>query len=170
MAIVQISQIQQRRGLQADLPQLASAEFGWSIDQRRLYIGNGTLEEGAPTIGNTEILTQYSQIPGVPQQVTAALIDNTTSNIFSATFGGNQLGVVMVYVIRRDQDVRTGILRISHFGTSTVSFDDEYNETGDVGVTLNVLAAGGVASVQYTTTSTGFDATMNFIVTAPIFS
>lgn len=62
MAIVQISQITNRRGLQADLPQLAGAELGWSIDERRLFIGNGTLEEGAPVIGNTEILTEFSDI------------------------------------------------------------------------------------------------------------
>jgi hypothetical protein len=62
MAITQISRIQHRRGLQQDLPQLAAAELGWSIDQRRLFIGNGTLEEGAPTVGVTEILTEYSDI------------------------------------------------------------------------------------------------------------
>ena len=62
MAIVQISQITQRKGLQADLPQLAGAEFGWSTDERRLFIGNGTLAEGAPVIGNTEILTEFSDI------------------------------------------------------------------------------------------------------------
>jgi hypothetical protein len=62
LAIVQISQITQRKGLQADLPQLAGAEFGWSIDERRLFIGNGTLQEGAPVIGNTEILTEFSDI------------------------------------------------------------------------------------------------------------
>lgn len=62
MAIVQISQITNRKGLQADLPQLAGAELGWSIDERRLFIGNGTLEEGAPVIGNTEILTEFSDI------------------------------------------------------------------------------------------------------------
>ncbi len=62
MAIVQISQITNRKGLQIDLPQLAGAELGWSIDERRLYIGNGTLEEGAPVIGNTEILTEFSDI------------------------------------------------------------------------------------------------------------
>lgn len=62
MAIVQISRIQQRRGLQENLPALASAEFGWSVDTRRLFIGNGTLEEGAPTVGVTEILTEYSNI------------------------------------------------------------------------------------------------------------
>jgi hypothetical protein len=62
MAITQISRIQHRRGLQQNLPQLSSAELGWSVDQRRLFIGNGTLEEGAPTIGVTEILTEYSDI------------------------------------------------------------------------------------------------------------
>jgi hypothetical protein len=62
MAIVQISRITQRKGLQINLPQLAGAEFGWSIDERRLFIGNGTLQEGAPVIGNTEILTEFSDI------------------------------------------------------------------------------------------------------------
>ena len=62
MAIVQISRITNRKGLQENLPQLAGAELGWSIDQRRLFIGNGTLEEGAPAIGNTEILTEFSDI------------------------------------------------------------------------------------------------------------
>ena len=51
-----------RRGLSDNVPQLASAELGWAIDTRKLYIGNGTLSEGAPTTGNTEILTAYSDI------------------------------------------------------------------------------------------------------------
>jgi hypothetical protein len=62
VAIVQISRITQRKGLQENLPQLAGAELGWSVDQRRLYIGNGTIEEGAPAIGNTEVLTEFSNI------------------------------------------------------------------------------------------------------------
>lgn len=62
MAIVQISRITHRKGLQENLPQLAGAELGWSVDSRRLFIGNGTIAEGAPAIGNTEILTEYSDI------------------------------------------------------------------------------------------------------------
>lgn len=62
MAIVQISRITNRKGRQESLPQLAGAELGWAVDTRRLYIGNGTLEEGAPVIGNTEILTEFSDI------------------------------------------------------------------------------------------------------------
>jgi hypothetical protein len=62
LAIVQISQITNRKGLAENLPQLAGAEFGWSTDTRQLWIGNGTLEDGAPVIGNTEILTEFSDI------------------------------------------------------------------------------------------------------------
>ena len=70
MAIVQISQITNRKGLEENLPQLAGAELGWSIDTRQLYIGNGTLEEGAPVIGNTEILTEFSDILVTPTTYT----------------------------------------------------------------------------------------------------
>lgn len=62
MAIVQISRITNRKGLAENLPQLAGAELGWSTDSRQLWIGNGTLEDGAPVIGNTEILTEFSDI------------------------------------------------------------------------------------------------------------
>ncbi len=62
MAILQVSRITNRKGLTENLPQLAGAELGWCFDSRRLFIGNGTLQEGAPVIGNTEILTEYSDI------------------------------------------------------------------------------------------------------------
>ena len=63
MAIVQISRITQRKGLAIDLPSpLAGAELGWATDTRRLYIGNGSLADGAPVVGNTEILTEFSDV------------------------------------------------------------------------------------------------------------
>ena len=60
MAIVQVSRITNRKGLAENLPQLAGAELGWAIDERRLFLGNGTLQDGAPVIGNTEVLTEFS--------------------------------------------------------------------------------------------------------------
>ena len=62
MPIVSISKIQNRYGLSENLPQLSAAELGWALDTRRLYIGNGPISEGAPIVGNTEILTEYSDI------------------------------------------------------------------------------------------------------------
>jgi hypothetical protein len=71
VAIVQISRITARKGLQEDLPQpLAGAELGWAIDDRKLFIGNGALEEGAPVVGNTEILTEFSDILSFAGQYT----------------------------------------------------------------------------------------------------
>jgi hypothetical protein len=64
VAIVQISRITNRKGLDEDLPQpLAPAELGWAVDTRQLYIGPGTLAEGSPDEhNNVEILTEYSDI------------------------------------------------------------------------------------------------------------
>jgi hypothetical protein len=63
VAILQISRITQRKGLKTDLPEpLAGAELGWAVDTRQLYIGNGELAEGAPAVGNTEVLTEFSDL------------------------------------------------------------------------------------------------------------
>lgn len=65
MAVVQISRIQVRRG-QANqgsgVPQLASGELGWAVDTRELYIGNGSVSEGAPAVGNTKVLTEHDNL------------------------------------------------------------------------------------------------------------
>ena len=65
MAVVQISRIQVRRG-QANqgsgIPQLAGGEFGWAVDEQELYIGNGSVAEGAPQVGNSKILTEHDDL------------------------------------------------------------------------------------------------------------
>ena len=65
MAVVQISRIQQRRGKKNDgtgVPQLASAEFAWCVDSQELFIGNGSVAEGSPFVGNTKILTEHDDL------------------------------------------------------------------------------------------------------------
>ena len=65
MAVVQISKIQVRRGQKnsnSGVPQLSSAEFAWAVDTQELYIGNGSVAEGAPYVGNTKILTEHDNI------------------------------------------------------------------------------------------------------------
>ena len=61
MAIVQISRIQIRRGQKnvgSGVPQLAGGELGWAVDTRELYIGNGSVSEGSPAVGNSKVLTE----------------------------------------------------------------------------------------------------------------
>ena len=65
MAVIQISKIQVRRGQKVPtgtVPQLSSAEFAWAVDSQELYIGNGSVAEGAPAVGNTKILTEHDNI------------------------------------------------------------------------------------------------------------
>ena len=65
MAVVQISRIQIRRGQKnagSGLPQLASGELGWAVDTQELFIGNGSVAEGSPAVGNTKVLTQFDNI------------------------------------------------------------------------------------------------------------
>lgn len=60
MAVIEIAKIQIRRGRAnvEGIPQFDSAEMGWALDTQQLYIGNGSLSEGAPIEGNTRVLTE----------------------------------------------------------------------------------------------------------------
>jgi hypothetical protein len=63
--VVQISKIQVRRGQKnsnSGIPQLSSAEFAWAVDSQELFIGNGSVLEGAPYVGNTKVLTEHDNI------------------------------------------------------------------------------------------------------------
>jgi hypothetical protein len=108
MAVVQISRIQARRGLQQDLPALASAEFAWSVDTRKLYIGNGTLAEGAPTEGATEILTQYTDF--------AAVLKNYTFKGNAGGYTAQTTTSPLNPIVRTIQDKLDDIVSIKDFG------------------------------------------------------
>jgi len=65
VAVVQISRIQIRRGQKnqgTGLPQLSSGELGWAIDTQELFIGNGSVAEGAPQVGNTKVITEHDDL------------------------------------------------------------------------------------------------------------
>lgn len=172
MAVVQISRIQLRRGLQQDLPQLATAEMAWSIDTRQLYIGNGTLSEGAPTTGVTEILTAYSVTSytsnvaaiasnvAILQQQVAALGGTPTS----VTLGAGSSGIIaaitannatLTYTISQGTKQRIGTLKLVRFaGTSVVSYDEEYDEAnGTTDLIFSANADTTQANLLYTTTT-----------------
>lgn len=82
MAVVQISKIQVRRGQKNSgigVPQLSSAEFAWAVDTQELYIGNGSVAEGAPEVGNTKILTEHDNILELAGSYTFAANDVSMS-------------------------------------------------------------------------------------------
>lgn len=118
MAVTQISRIQHRRGLEQDLPQLASAELGWSLDTRKLYIGNGTLDEGAPSLGVTEILTQYSDLTALLGTYT--FVGNVTG--YAVQTGSSLLNPT----VRSFQQKFDDFVNVRDFGAKGNGIDDDY--------------------------------------------
>lgn len=117
MAVVQISRIQVRRGQKnagAGLPQLSSGELGWAIDSRELFIGNGSVAEGSPAVGNTKILTQYDDI--------FSLADTYTYRVGD---GYLQTGSSSASPIQRTLQARLDdIVSIKSFGLTGIASDD----------------------------------------------
>ena len=190
MAVIQISKIQVRRGLQENLPQLGSGEMGWSIDERRLFIGNGTLSEGAPEIGNTEILTIYSPIGAalanigiIESQITilqgnvanleaaigAPVISNLADNNSVASSANITLSTprsIIDYSISRANALATSY-RVGTISSTNlngvVSYQDDYTETADTGIVLSVVGtSGNTANIYYTSTSTAYPAYLTY--------
>ena len=186
MAVIQISKIQVRRGYQEDIPQLASGELGWSIDERRLFIGNGTLTEGAPEIGITEILTIYSPIGAALANIgiiesnlanltsrVSALEANAATTINSVTLADNtaiatNTSVILSttrniidYSIVRGVTNRVGTIILTQINGSA-ALQDDYSETADTGIVLSAFAFGNSAVIRYTSTSTSNIATLYY--------
>ena len=174
MAIVQISQIKHRHGVQTDLPQLATAELGWSVDTRKLYIGNGTLSEGAPEIGNTEILTEYSNLPGV-SVYTQGLSSGSTANLSYGIATENQPAIYVQYAVTRNNDSRVGWLKLArNTNTNVYSYDEEYTETANIGMTFDVIPVGtygpnAYAQISATLDSSGYSANVQYTVSSLSF-
>lgn len=179
MAIVQVSRITNRKGLAENVPQLAGAELGWAIDQRKLFIGNGTLQEGAPVIGNTEVLTEYSDVFAGRTQfsfgdyivnagTTATLNNNaTTQTVF--TIDANSIPAFEVkYMIRRGVYTRTGTYIVvgSTDGTSGTLTTSDANpvQNGSTGVTFTVSESASTITFAYSSTNTGVTGTLYYTI------
>jgi len=143
MAIVQISQIKHRHGLEENLPQLATAELGWSVDTQKLYIGNGTLAEGAPEVGNTEILTIHSPLPNWTVS-SLGLTPGQSGNLANAVMTTTEPALYVQYAVKRADESRVGWAKFASnlANIADVSFDEEYTETSNVGLTLGVTPVG----------------------------
>jgi hypothetical protein len=165
VAIVQISRITNRKGLQENLPQLAGAELGWSIDSRRLYIGNGTLQEGAPVIGNTEVLTEFSEI--IPPPTVVELLNNQASPQVIFTQDVNTTKAFsFAYTIVRGTRYRTGTVAVAAGSVDgPLSYSDSFVENAVTGITLAVTQIDATISVTYTSTNTGISGTMSYVIT-----
>lgn len=90
MAVVQISRIQVRRGQKnsnTGVPQLSSAELAWAVDTQELFIGNGSVAEGAPYVGNTKILTEHDNILDIASSYRFGSDNPSITNSVSRSLG-----------------------------------------------------------------------------------
>lgn len=131
MAIVQISRIQHRRGRKltsTGMPQLASGEIGWAIDTREMYIGNGSVSEGSPSVGNTKVLTEHDNIFDLAEQYSYKPTDS--------------LWGVTIPTARSLQDRLDDFVSIANFGASGNGTD----QTTEIQNALNSLYLNGESS------------------------
>lgn len=161
MAIVQISQIKHRHGLQEDLPQLATAELGWSVDTRKLYVGNGTLAEGAPEVGNTEILTEHSNLPNYTTY-TVGVSPGQTANLTAAITTTSRPALYIQYAVTRFDNSRVGWVKFASNLSNVADFsiDEEFTQTSNIGVvfgatTVGTTGPGAYAQVNVTLSTDG---------------
>lgn len=192
MAVTQISKIQIRRGLQENLPQLSSAEMGWSVDEQRLFIGNGTLAEGAPVTGITEVLTTKSiynelalvealeanvatltsEVAIVEAEValvtatfavqSITLADNKLTATNTAVLLSSLTSQTLDYTIVRGTTSRVGTIQVTQ-GLGTPSFQDDYAETASTGVVIGFASnVSNVSNVTMTYTTTSIGASAEF--------
>jgi hypothetical protein len=118
MAVIQISKIQQRRGqtAQTNFPQLSSGEFGWSIDQQQLFIGNGSVAEGAPAVGNTQIITEHN--------VSNFFLYAQSGYTYGTTFNSEGEVITQIGVSRTVQSKLDDFVNLNDFGDTTNAIDD----------------------------------------------
>lgn len=117
MAVTQVSTIQIRYGLQSDITTLAAGELAWAIDTQRLYIGNGSVAEGAPFPGVTEIQTGQIELSDI--------LGNYT---YKGALGGYQVvtGIdALTPTTRLFQDKLDDFVNVRDFGAIGNGFADD---------------------------------------------
>lgn len=144
MAVVQISRIQLRRGKKnagTGLPQLASGEMAWAIDSQELFIGNGSVSEGAPYVGRTKILTEHDSI--------LDLVANYTYQYDSALGQSLIEGAVTRTLQSRLDD---GVVNARNFGIKNsleLSIDDESDQTVSIQAAIASLVDGPNVTLEF---------------------
>lgn len=130
------------------------------LDASRVSLGN--------PLTNLYISAQQTSITS-NAPITAGpltLLNNVTNTPTGISYDTSVYNTVFInYSINRNTARRAGTLTLVTNGT-TATLDDKFvNHNGLVDVTFSVVVTAGVMILRYTTTNTGFDATMNYIET-----
>lgn len=95
-------------------------------------------------------------------QIGFTILDNQSSPQDMITYDASDYSFVIIeFSINRDSDRRLGRLMVTNNG-SVVSLTEDFNNLGDVGVTLSAVLVGANVIIQYLSTNTGFNAGMKY--------
>lgn len=138
-------------------------------DQVVVQQGDGFAKQVGEFDGSTWLFNQtvryfngsdYSQQDAI---VTSTLTDNTAAGtIFSVAYAGSE-NMIIEYSLKRGSVKEAGTLAVTTDGTD-VAISSNSSATQDMGVSFSGSISGSDILIQYTTTSTGSDATMKYVV------
>ena len=108
------------------------------------------------TVGRTAVLTDATSTPTV-------VVNEINGNLRLEGPG------TITYVATREDDYRAGSFRVTYNDAiGAVLYDEEYNETSDIGLTLTATFHEGgnhpPAEIFYTTTDTGYDVNLQYSI------
>ena len=163
MAITQISKITVRKGRKENLPQLAAGELGWAVDTQQLYIGNGTLSDGAPAEGNTEILTDHSATPLTNgfTSITAAAHVSSATPFYQVALANHPVGILKIS-IQCGGEYKISNLSYAYDGIGTGLHSAELLVGLASQVQVTVSASVNTNFIVFSYVNSGAAATINF--------
>jgi len=100
----------------------------------------------------TALSSELSLVDGQGAPVTAFSFDASSYNF-----------TIVEYSLRRNTAKQVGRLYIVN-DSSDVSITNDFGNLADVGVNFSAIVDGGLVKIQYTTTSTGFNAFLKYAV------
>jgi len=98
---------------------------------------------------------------------TATLTDNVSNQSTGITFSDNsglESSIEIDFNITRGTTIRQGTLRITQDATAQLLDEDFSEHNGSVGVTFSLTNSSNITTLQYSTTSTGSNATFKYSV------
>ena len=89
---------------------------------------------------------------------TFTLVNNQSNSSIFTVNNDHVKAFKMYYTISRENAVRTGVLTVvagPDDSTGATTYDDNYNQNNDTGITLEVAQSGSQTTVRYDSTNTG---------------
>jgi len=111
-----------------------------------------------------QILNSDIKTAALDLQGPATLLDNNLGTVFSYSAASYKFTFIR-YSIERNGNYKCGTVLITNDATTPAIADNGFVELGSTGVTFLAAISAGNVQLQYSTTTTGFNASMKYSIT-----